>query len=251
MRLYHYTKLENFEKIVLNDKLSFRLTEFRNLEDETEGEDYMRLNQFLKNNGGRSNLTRYILSLCKVNDSLYMWKKYGDEGKGIVLALDTNVIGEGILHRLEECDYNNETANAVHEDIKAIKERYKSKEVISAIQEKASRFGINPEKMRHALELNSVMNASQALLKVKGFYFHKEQEIRYIVTPSDLDLFTEGSDQKYKYMFPIGKEAFKAVYLGPNCELTSVVCGRIKNYLFTNGYVNIEIQQLKSLYNYD
>lgn len=251
MILYHYTKLENFEKIVLNDKLYFRLTEFRNLEDETEGEDYLRLNKFLKNNGGMSNLTRYILSLCKVNDSEYMWHKYGDEGRGIVLALDIDVIGEGILHCLEECDYNNETVNAVHEDIKTIKERYKSKEVIRAIEEKASRFGQNPEEMRYALELNSVMNASQALLCVKESSYHKEQEIRYIVTPSDLDLFTEDSDPKYKYMFPIGKEAFKAVYLGPNCELTSVVSGRIKNYLFTNGYVNIEIQQLKSLYNYE
>ena len=253
MILYHYTKLVNFEKIVLKDKLSFRLTEFRNLEDDTEGGDYLRLNIFLKNknNVGRSNLSRYILSLCKVNDSEYMWHKYGDEGRGIVLALDTNVIGEGILHRLEECDYNNETVIVVHEDIKTIKESYKSKEVISAIQEKASRFGVKPEEMRHALELNSVMNTSQALLRVKSSDYHKEQEMRYIVTPSDLDLFTEGPDQKYKYMFLVDKEAFKAVYLGPKCELTFGVSGRINNYLLTNGYVDVEIQQLKLLYNYE
>lgn len=244
MILYHYTKLVNFEKIVLKDKLSIRLTEFRNLKDKTEGEDYLRLNQFLKNkkNGGRSNLTRYIFSLCKVNDSEYMWEKYGDEGRGIVLALDTNVIGEGILHRLEECDYNNETVNAVHEDIKTIKERYKSKEVISAIQEKAFRFGVKPEEMRHALEQNSVMNASLALLRVKGSDYHKEQEIRYIVTPSDLDLFSETLEKKFVYMFPIKKEALKGVSIGINCNHRSEVYAKIKTHLETCGYADVNIQ---------
>lgn len=247
MILYHYTKLVNFEKIVLKEKLSFRLTEFRNLEDDTEGGDYLRLNQFLKNknNGGRSNLTRYIFSLCKVNDSEYMWKKYGDKGRGIVLALDTNVIGEGILHRLEECDYNNETVNAIHEDIKTIKERYKTKEAISVIQEKASRFGVKPGEMRHALhalELNSVMNASQSLLRIKGPSYDIEQEIRYIVTPSDLDLFCETSDQKFVYFFPIKKEALKGVFIGANCKHRCEVNSKLKRYLEICGYADVAIQ---------
>ena len=242
MILYHYTKTDNFEKIVLKDKLSFRLTEFRNLEDETEGEDFLRLNKFLKNNGGRSNLSRYILSLCKVNDSEYMWHKYGDEGRGIVLALDIDVIGEGILHRIEECDYNHETVNTVHEDIETIREIFKSKEEIRAIEEKASRFGVDPEEMRHALELNSVMNASQALLRVKGSEYHKEQEIRYIVTPSDLDLFRESSDGEYFYMFPVKKEALKGVKIGSNCIFRPEVISRIREHLQNCRYANVTIQ---------
>ena len=171
-----------------------------------------------------------------------MWHKYGDDGKGVVLSLDIDVIGEGILHRLEECDYNNETVNAVHENIKTIRERYKSKEVIRAIEEKASRFCVKPEEMRHALELNSVMNTSKALLRVKGSDYNKEQEIRYIVTPSDLDLFSKTSDQKFVYFFPIKKEALKGISIGSNCDHRPEVKAKIKKHLEICGYADVNIQ---------
>lgn len=247
MLLYHYTKYENYKKIILKDKLSFRLTEFRDLKDPNEGLQYLSVNKIMKNNDRKSNLGIYILSLCKFNNSNYMWHNYGDNGKGIILGLDTSIIRNGVLHRLEECDYSYKTVSQVYNNLYEVKEKYKSEELVSAIQEKVSRFGANFEEMKYALEQYAVMNVSQPLLRVKAPGYYKEYEARYIVTPSDIENFVECPNQKYVYMYPVKKGALKEMYIGPNCDNVSERIKEIKKHLDSLDYIGIPVKQINTL----
>lgn len=176
MLLYHYTSLSALSSIFKDDEICLWATRYDKLNDPTElvftkswilpmlSEQYkMDVKEFANLYG----VFPYILSLCEVSDSPHMWKKYADNGKGVVLALSYDVV-------LAESQRNHKNRAEDEEDF-LFKERYcKSDECVSTFKNMYDDFHT-----RYGITNDIVVSKLQACAFIKGENYKDEREWRY------------------------------------------------------------------------
>lgn len=100
MEVYHYTKLDVLFKIVKQDGLHFKSTRYDRFVGVEEFEwSKSLITPIIKELVGDTydgnmhfKLRPFIISFCKNGDSDYMWEKFADKNKGVVICLDDNMI---------------------------------------------------------------------------------------------------------------------------------------------------------------
>lgn len=119
-KVYHYTKIQNVDSIIKNDAIHLRSTFFRKYDKE----DYLWIKNYSKDvikeiciennwiyDDEELTLKPYFISFCQDENSPYMWKRYADEGKGVKLVFNKellkardllNLSGNGGHHRAIE-----------------------------------------------------------------------------------------------------------------------------------------------------
>lgn len=114
--LFHYTSLESLLSIlngidVQNEMLHLWATHIAYLNDMTEGELLPSVLQQLGINRNTIDILQgcdgypFILSLSELNDDLYMWNSYAQQGKGVALGFDFKMLNTVKGCKLCKCEY--------------------------------------------------------------------------------------------------------------------------------------------------
>lgn len=114
--LFHYTSLESLLSIlngidVQNEMLHLWATHIAYLNDMTEGELLPSVLQQLWINRNTIDTLQgcdgypFVLSLSELNDDLYMWNSYAQQGKGVALGFDFNTLNNIEESSLCKCKY--------------------------------------------------------------------------------------------------------------------------------------------------
>lgn len=140
MLLYHYTKLENLTSIVKKDGLVFWLTEYKELDDPTEGDYILKVQQEYYSGWTNNNVDLYVLSLCEQFDNLSMWREYANNASGIALGIETDKIRPSKFYNLVCCDYGNQMNSLYKQELDSEMESMSSIESIEKYLKTSERF---------------------------------------------------------------------------------------------------------------
>lgn len=176
MLLYHYTSLSAVGGIIKDEEIQLWATRYDKMDDPTElvftrsrilpmlAEQYkMDVREFDSLYGE----SPYILSLCEIPDSPHMWRKYADNGKGVVLALSYDAI-------LAESQRHHKATTEDEEDF-LFKVRYcKSDECISTFTSMYADFDA-----QYGITDDSAISKLQACAFIKEKNYKEEREWRY------------------------------------------------------------------------
>lgn len=245
MRLYHYTKLENITSIIQKDKLSFWLTDYRELDDPTEGEYIMKIQRQYYPDWTHNSIERYVLSLCKRYDSLPMWKEYANNATGVVLEIETENIKPSSFHILLSCDYDQEIVKERSEVIKKKKEKYETPDVKQSFKDYCQRYPrLDPKELLFFFEKSDILDACVELIRVKHPCYSYEEEYRYIIKAWNDSFHYCFKNGKLRscYEFNIENNALTKLYVGPNNPKEIIY--EVKKYLQFIGYKDTEVQMV-------
>lgn len=215
MTLYHYTSIETLYAVIKgieaeNDE-SIRFTLWAThagfLNDLTEGQ---LLANTLKRLGAPVGLLNnligmlgypFVVSLSELDDDLNMWRCYANQGKGVAIGLDKEVIEDAIKHQVwcnvadfGKCDY------------------YSEEELVEYLK----RNGVEAKlKDDNLLPLSKLL--SKALLfKNKSFIAEEEWRIYANYLESGFRVADNLIVPYYKVFLPI--EAMTFITFGPKCD---------------------------------
>ena len=98
--IYHYTSIASLDGIIREDSICLRATHYQHLNDRYEVawcQDSLRelrdeLKDMTEEDFQLYKNTPYIISLCNSKDDFNMWRLYGDNGRGIMLCFDYNIL---------------------------------------------------------------------------------------------------------------------------------------------------------------
>jgi len=250
MLLYHYTKLENLTSIVKKDGLVFWLTEYKELDDPTEGDYILKVQQEYYSGWTNNNVDLYVLSLCEQFDNLSMWREYANNASGIALGIETDKIRPSKFYNLVCCDYGNQMNSLYKQELDSEMESMSSIESIEKYLKTSERFpDLSLEDIKEFNKKMKVMSGSYKQLCVKSPYYSYEKEWRYIVKLSDISQFRyyfKGGKLKKSYEFRIQPDAFAKIYVGSNNS--DVIIEEVEKYLKMVGYEHIPIEKLNLPY---
>lgn len=179
--LYHYTKLSILKDIVKKDYIDLRATYFKHFGDD----DYSWIKEQAKlatkglcfKNGEWFDIDNlgsnpYILSFCKDKDSKLMWKKYGDDNKGIKLSIDESMLNNHLYDYGVDSNGKKIHLNGMFETVPCV---YidGSQDLEGCLEEAMQKYKFDTWNYDDRLRLLS------ASLKRKN-EFEKENEIRHI-----------------------------------------------------------------------
>lgn len=243
MKLYHYTRLENLTSIVQREKLSFWLTDYREFDDTSEGEFILKIQKQFYPNCVYNNIERYILSLCKRNNNLPMWKEYASNATGVALEIETDNIPSSSFCQLLPCIYNQEIVKERSEAINSIIERYRLQNVKDKYVVFSKHYPeLDPIYLKDFFEKTDVWDACVELIRVKNACYSYEEEFRYIVKAWDdnFHYYFKNGKLRCSYEYNISKNALTKIYVGPNNSKDIVY--NIKHYLQLIGLKDIDVE---------
>ena len=215
MILYHYTNLDTLYSIIKNINtenansiyFTLRATHAYFLNDMTEGQLLLAA---LKKIGADENLLYnltsimgypFVVSLSELEDDLNMWRCYANQGKGVSIGLNKDVIEEAIKHQpwgesaaINKCQY-------VTED--ELVEHLKSLHIKESIQD--------PDKKPLCTLLLKTLK-----FKNKSFIAEEEWRIYANCLESDLRVSDNLIIPYYNIQLPI--EAITSITFGPKCD---------------------------------
>lgn len=217
MTLYHYTTIETLRAIFDKDKIkaeneecirfSLWATHAGFLNDLTEGQ---MLANALKRIGAPAGLLNtlismlgypFVVSLSELDDDLNMWRCYANQGKGVAIGLEKEVIEDAMKHQFWSnvadfgmCNYYTEEELA---------EFLKSNDVESMLKD-------------NNIKSLSKLLSDALLFKNKSFEAEKEWRIYANYVESDFRLADNLTIPYYKVFLPI--EAMASVTFGPKCD---------------------------------
>lgn len=215
MTLYHYTSIESLYAIIKNinaeeaDRILFtlRATHACFLNDLTEGQ---LLGKALRKLGVSEGLLSilnsiqdhpFVVSLSELEDDLNMWRCYSNQGKGVAIGLDKEMIDDAIKHNVlnnvadfKQCKYI--TEDELVEDLK-------SQHVETMIQDS------------NILPLQRLL-LDALVYKNKSFEAEKEWRIYAYWFESDFRVFEGSLIPFYDIQLPI--EAIVSITFGPKCD---------------------------------
>ena len=250
MLLYHYTKLENLTSIVQKEGLVFWLSEYKDLDDPTEGEYIIKVQQEYFPKWTNNNVERYVLSLCEQCDNLSMWREYANNASGIVIEIETERIKPSMFYNLVSCDYGTEMNARIKRDLETELQSISSKESIEKYKKTSERFpNLSSKEIKEFNEKMRVINASSKQLCVKSPYYSYEKEWRYIVKVSDISNFRyhfKGGQLKKSYEFRIQCNVLRKIYVGSNNSDKTI--DEVKKYLNMVGYDDVPVEKIKLPY---
>ncbi len=250
MLLYHYTKLENLTSIVQKGGLVFWLTEYKELDDPTEGEFIKKVQQKYYPEWTDNNVELYVLSLCQQFDNLPMWREYANNVSGIAIEIETDKIKPSMFYYLVCCDYDTQMNSRFNQKLEHDLQLMLSKESSEKYKKTSEHFpNMSYEDIKEFNEKMKVLNGSIKQLCVKSPYYSYEKEWRYIVKLSDLSNFRyliKGGKLKKSYELRIQREALSKIYVGSNNSDDTIE--DVKTYLSLVGYGNIPIEKLNLPY---
>ena len=215
MTLYHYTTIETLHAIVSNIKaeheesirFSLWATHAGFLNDLTEGQ---LLAKALKRLGVHEGILNtligmqgypFVISLSELDDDLNMWRCYANQGKGVAIGLDKEVIEDAIKHQ-----------NGNHVVDFGICNYYSEEELVEYLRKNGVESMI---KDKNLLPLSKLL--SEALLfKNKSFEAEKEWRIYSNYLESGYRVVDNLIVPYYKVLLPI--EAMTSVTFGPRCD---------------------------------
>ncbi len=98
--IFHYTSIASLDGIVREDSICLRATHYQHLNDKIEvvwcQESLRELCDELKDISDEDfqlyHSTPYIISFCNTNDDFNMWRLYGNDGNGIMLCFDHELL---------------------------------------------------------------------------------------------------------------------------------------------------------------
>lgn len=240
--LYHYTSLKSFvdgiivEKPVFGKEICLWASRYTHLNDPTEiisGIDKVRsfapdyvvdmLQQMLTKN--------HVLSFSTANDSLGMWKMYGDDCSGIMLGFDTKVLQSRFGGLLQPCMY----INSEYE--KDVTQKLKNCDFDSVFKS-----------LSHTQQLFILASLSLMYVTIlKNNYYESEKEVRCIGIGSpylhgDADCLyrtARGKIVPYVKVF-LPKSALKSVWLGPRIKSKQSVSD-MKEMLLNRGFNDVQV----------
>lgn len=237
MSLYHYTKLSNIEKIVRPYKIDLIATYYEQFAKDDyawireEGKTLVKeLCEELGYEYDADYLAHrpYITSFCTSPDSDYMWNVFGDNGEGVALAFNEQILCEEAslienYARIIPCEYINPIDN-----------KLKKKDIIMKIA--------SSDYLYNCPNDDRLMFAVMGVMQNK---FYEEQEIRYVQIEKLLSTvhYKDGMVQIEKYNVSPEKWT-KHVYF-PRDLLEGIILGRnvdqydydyFKSYVFECGY---------------
>lgn len=215
MTLFHYTSVETLYAVIKgieseNDE-SIRFTLWAThagfLNDLTEGQ---LLANALKRLGAPIGLLNnligmqgypFVVSLSELYDDLNMWRCYANQGKGVAIGLDKEVIENAIKHQVwcnaadfGKCDY------------------YSEEELVEYLKQKGVEAKL---KDTNLLSLSKLISES-LLFKNKSFEAEKEWRIYASSIESDFRVADSLIIPYYKVKMPI--EAMTSITFGPKCD---------------------------------
>lgn len=261
--LYHYTLLENLQNIIRAGKtgaeLVFWLTHFRQLNDAEEGAALDKTIADLCPEWGINPIPdMYVLSLCGSKENLPLWKEYANDAKGIVIALDSNIIINNTLDFRKEivkCEYGEtENLKAIRQSIKDLDKYIESDEGKVRIEnmfnyERYPELRNNPHK-RWILKMGEIRKYFKPLLAFKAPCYYYEDEYRLTVDGYNAERikYHVKDDRLIEYReYHIDIKALKGIYIGSNNteETTEYVRRYIMNLALKQ---NIDVERIKLPY---
>lgn len=170
--LYHYTRLNNIEKIIKNDNVDLIATYYQRF----SADDYA----WIKENAepiiqeicednrwqydiGRLSYNPYIISFCKSSTSEHMWNEFGEEGEGVNFVFNQEKLKE------EAGSFSNYACLVPCEYVYPNNERLQIKKTIMKIA--------NNELLDVCTEDDKLIFAVMGIMQSK---FYNEMEIRYV-----------------------------------------------------------------------
>ena len=170
--LYHYTRLNNIEKIIKNDHVDLIATYYQRF----AADDYAWIKknaepiiqEICEDNHWRFDIDRlsynpYVISFCKSANSMHMWKEFGDNGEGIALVFNQERLKE------ETSSFMNYACMVPCEYIYPNSERLQIKNTIIRIA--------NSELLDVCTDDDKLIFAAMGVMQSK---FYNEMEIRYV-----------------------------------------------------------------------
>ena len=237
MSLYHYTKLSNIEKIVRPDIINLIATYYEKFAKDDyawireEGKTLVKeLCEELGYNYDPDYLAHrpYIVSFCTSPNSDYMWKEFGEDGDGVALMFNEQILREHAslidnYSQIIPCEY-----------IDTNYDREKKKAAILKIA-KSNYLEACPDDDKLMFAVMGVMQ--------NRFYY--EQEIRYVQIEKLLYTvrYLEGNAHVEKYIVPtdkwtkhicFSKDILDGIILGKNVGKHDFEY--FKNYMHEYGY---------------
>lgn len=244
-KVYHYTKIQNVDSIIKNDAIRLLSTFFRKYD---KG-DYLWIKNCSKDvikeicienkwtyDEEELTLKPYFISFCQDKNSSYMWKHYADEGKGVKLVFNKEL--------LKACDHLNPNGNGGHhlateatlpciyiEDKSSLKQQLLDNINIEDLQPwdyfdrlrflasaiKQARLYKEEREYRH-IHLYPIAFAAE--YNEGNFYFMDDEGL------------VEGNDMRITVLFP--KEMLVGIELGSNT--TQKEFCQMRNYMMSIGY---------------
>lgn len=215
-KIYHYTKFENFEKIIKSKTLHF--SELGKSNDSTEGnilledikKDYPRLfTKYFNINKIKNKV--FVGSFCCDKDNEFLWRKYACDYTGFV-------IGFRIVRGLNNYKNISKIVPKFLSEVEYVKENVKynnlNQEICAWIKFfKRIKTDIEDNKEYLKFKKALIENINNVILRyndiIKFSSFEKEKETRIIVSDIN-DNLTEVENKTY-YNFPIIEEFEKDV----------------------------------------
>lgn len=246
--LFHYTKLKNLTSIIRKNshdeaELVFWLTNFKQLDDISEG-GYIR--KMLTKADSRFSFTSlpdmYVLSLCKKPDCLPMWKEYADDVRGIVLALNSEILLQSkyrSLQTLYPCQYNEKTNfEFIRQVVNNINQYIGSKDWENHLFQISHYAKEHPDFLKDkrtilASKYSAFSKEFAPILAFKDKHYFYEKEYRLIYdnyTPSLLNYRVKDNRRMIEYWeFHVSIDALEGIYVGSNNNKSTIDV--IKKYI--------------------
>jgi len=237
MKLYHYTKLTNIEKIVKPDKVDLMMTYYSKYKES----DYL----WIRERGKRlvKELCEeykyefdpdylahapYIISFCKSSDSDYMWNTFGDGGEGVVLIISEERLSQE-TSLIDNCSM-------------IVPCMYVSPKSDDDIIKKTIK------KISSSTYLNNCPDDDRLMFSIMGVLQNKysdELEIRYVQIEKTVFMFNCIGNSLQIKDYEVPKEKWNKIVSFPNNIIEGIILGRntdqddleyCRNYMAGCGY---------------
>ncbi|GKW34890.1 hypothetical protein PEC730217_36700 [Pectobacterium carotovorum subsp. carotovorum] len=210
--IYHYCSPEAFLSIAKNKKLWLSAT--NNMNDFFEGtwlskalENVLSCNQTSDNKPMREEISRqfnvnnnikYITCFSKKSDILSQWRAYAQNGEGVAIGFDEDVLG---LDSGMALNHPDPKCSIKLNSVKYMSGNELSDMLINVLKESGIELLPEKEKLSSGMLMDLGTRLSYLSSVVKNSAFIEEQEKRIIYSPL---IFGDGKDNSTKIFNPIG-----------------------------------------------
>ena len=230
--LYHYTSLSNLTNIIRKDgekvEMVFWLTNVNQMNDVSEGKILKDTLVDLFPELSVNNIPdMYVLSLCGSNENLPLWREYADDARGVVLALDRDVMlnnTNDFRREIIKCKYDwGKELTDLRNELQTIHDTIasggaKDREDTLFNYDRFPELKVFPYKKEMIMN-HDIRQYYKPLLAFKDPHFYYEDEYRLID-----DMYNH---ERIKYRVRNGRmiefreyhisiNALKGIYIGPN-----------------------------------
>lgn len=249
--LYHYTNISTLLKIangIEDGKFFLRAGNFKRMNDPNDCLYFLNLlvECMEPNSNEKKELldkvskikdefdTPYIISLSEWRDDLHMWNCYGDDGGGIALGIDYNILFESVntfFHKYHLC-------------AKLYQCKYWNKENLSEHLKKIGIVFMNGLEGNKKLWEDNTIPEFANLIKHPCYVYEKEhrviikRDINEIIVPE-----VKYNKDEDAFYLPIPLDGLKEIIIGPCADYNSIK--EIFSSRIDTNYINSEIPYRK------